>query len=631
MSLANFEFSDVLKKGSMMTNHTIAAIFLILFLLIGCTDSTQPVSSELAPVEQTATDVPTPTVMVTKTAQDTETAVQPAATRISADTPESGRQLLTFENLMDGFEATSPVQETAFAPPENAAPPETLFEGRLELIGEEQFGDIEIIRGDPGEDLKVRHLPQFDFAFVQNDGYLIPAQRGLIITDHPTWNYIIEPGRVWQEAGDQGYTRASFPFTLVPKGENSTFNGTMMFLFNETSISKVWYQITQETSYYPSANLWGLLEADYHPQTLAAADQLRADFTQELANRFPTKPIEQLAVDYPGTDITQFGADLSREHLTTYGLVIDGVNYVSECFTRYGPYTYCDSMRAPSWSTAKSAFASIALMRLAQQYDPGVPDLLIKDYLPETMDSPGDWSQVTFDDALDMATGNFGSSQDMADEDQFFSHPFWTEETYAGKMAGALSWPHGAEPGTTWVYHTSDTFIVTSAMNNYLQTQAGADADIFDFVVDEVYRPIKMGPGVFSTARTNENNWQGQPFGGYGLWWVPDDIAKIATLLQNNGRSPDGEQILHPDLVAAALQNNPDDRGVLTTDGSQYNNAFWATRYDQRDGYDCEFWVPQMQGFSGIVVVPMLNGSTYYYFSDNQEFTWETAVRESNK
>ena len=594
--------------------------FLLLIFVAGCRTLNEEVSTG------TATAVAATPILAA------ETAVVP--TRPPPSTAEivpTVRQLLTYADLMDGLDTTLPVVETAFAAPENAAQPEYIFEGRLILIAEDQSGDIEVIRGDPDVEPALPHLPEFDFAFVQSDGYLIPIERGLIVTEHPIWNYFIEPGRVWQEASDQRFARASFPFALVPKGGNSTYNGTMMFLFNDSDISQVWYQITQETSFYFRANFGGLLEADYHAHPIASADQIRADFAQELANRFPTKPIEQLAEDYVGADITQFGANLSPEHLTAYGFVVDGVNYVSECRTRYGRYTYCDSMRAPSWSTAKSAFASVALMRLAQKYGADVAQLLIKDYVPEYVDSPGDWSQVTFDHTLDMATGNYESSRRMADEEQFNTHLFWAEDSYAGKIDAAFDWPHSADPGTQWVYHTSDTFIVTRAMNNYLQTQAGPTADIFDFVAGEVYAPLQMGPGVFSTLRTSDNNWQGQPYGGYGLWWVQDDIAKIATLLQNNGRSATGEQILHPDLVAAALQYNPDDRGVEVDTRNQYNNAFWATKYDQRDGYDCEFWVAQMQGISGVVVVLMPNGSTYYYFSDNQEFTWDAAVRESSK
>jgi CubicO group peptidase (beta-lactamase class C family) len=181
------------------------------------------------------------------------------------------------------------------------------------------------------------------------------------------------------------------------------------------------------------------------------------------------------------------------------------------------------------------------------------------------------------------------------------------------------------------VYRTFDTFIVTQALQNYLQSKEGSDADIFEFVVDEVYKPLKMGPGVFSTLRTKDDNWQGQPFGGYGMWWVPDDLAKIGTLLNvNNGRI-DGEQILHPGMVSASLQHNSDDRGVDRNSNGKYNNAFWADRYTEANGFDCEFWVPQMLGYSGIVVVLFPNGTTYYYASDNQEFTWDAAVHEADK
>jgi len=61
--------------------------------------------------------------------------------------------------------------------------------------------------------------------------------------------------------------------------------------------------------------------------------------------------------------------------------------------------------------------------------------------------------------------------------------------------------------------------------------------------------------------RTADDNWQGQAEGGYGLWWIPDDIAKIATLLNNDGGRIGDEQNLVPDLLAAAMQQDPEDRG----------------------------------------------------------------------
>jgi hypothetical protein len=300
-------------------------------------------------------------------------------------------------------------------------------------------------------------------------------------------------------------------------------------------MSKVWYQITQETTTYTRANFWGLLWAAYHPGPVPHADQVRADFAQELADRFPTKPIEQLAIDYPGIDVSAFGRGVSPEHRTLYGFVINGVNYVGECQTRFGQYAYCEWMRATSYSTAKSAFASVALMRLAQEYGPEVADLLIKDYVPEYANSPGNWDHVTFNHTIDMATGNYQSSDYMMDEDGEEMGRFFDAQPFADRISAAFDWPHSSDPGVKWVYRTSDTFIITRAMHNYLQSQEGSDADIFQFVVDEVYMPIKVGPGAHTSMRTADNNWQGQAEGGYGLWWTRDDVAKIATLLNNEG------------------------------------------------------------------------------------------------
>jgi len=540
----------------------------------------------------------------------------------------SARELLTYDDLMDGFEYESPVDEAALTLPRDAAPPQHTFEGRLEFIGEDHTGEIERLRG--GSDTSP-YLPEFDFEFVQQDGYLVPVRRALIITDHDQWNYFLEPGRVWYEPEDGEYSRASFPFALSWIGSNAIHNGTMTFLFNNEGVSKVWYQVTQETTFSFRADMWGLLDAVYSPGVVANSDQVKDAFALELAGKFPTKPIQSLAEDYPGVDISAFGDGVTPEAMTWYGFVVGGVNYVGGCQTRYGVYPYCEYMRAPSYSTAKSAFASVALMRLAQKYDPEVGQSLIKDYLPEAADSIGDWSSVTFDHVLDMAAGNYRTAERMVDEENWDGDPFWSEDYYGPKIEAAFNWPHSAPPGTRWVYRTFDTFIVTRAMQNYMISQRGEAADIFDFVVEEVYKPLGLGPGVFSTLRTKDDNWQGQSYGGYGLWWIPDDIAKITTFLNLDHGRINGVQILHPDLLEDALQRDPDDRGVIRDGSGRYNNAFWADLHSLGTGSDCEFWVPQMYGYSGIVVTLMPNGTAYYYASDNREFTSTAAIRESDK
>ncbi len=605
-----------------MPNHrlVVKALLLLLFLVPACAGDEAPAGST-SPSNSLAAEYPLSPSSVT---------AEPEA-GASTGTGDVSRSLLTYDQLMSGFDPTSPVDERALAMPDGAAPPSHFFEGRLVLLGEESAGDILVLQGNPNLDPETSHLPEFDFEFVQSGSHLIPAQRGLIIADHPIWNMIIEPGLVWTENSDQGYSRASFPFSLVFKGGNSTYNGVMTFLFDEGGTSKAWYQITQETTTSFRANFWGLLDAEYHPGPVAGAEQLRAAFDLETADKFPTRPIGQLAVDYPGIDLGAFGSGVTKSHMTWYGFVIDGVNYVGGCQTRFGTYPYCESMRAASYSTAKSAFVSVALMRLAQKYGSDVPELLIRDYVLEAEGSPGDWSAVTFNNTLDMATGNYRSAGFMVDEEHFDTDPFWIEEYYAPKIKAAFNWPHGADPGTQWVYRTSDTLIIARALQNYLQTQEGEQADIFQFVVDQVYKPLKVGPGAYTVLRTRDNNWLGQALGGYGMWWIPDDLAKITNFLNVNGGAIDGEQLLHPSILAASLQQDPGDRGVDIDSRRKYNNAFWAEPYGQADGFDCEFWAPHMLGYSGIVVLLMPNGSTYYYASDNREFTWTQALNESDK
>jgi hypothetical protein len=184
-------------------------------------------------------------------------------------------------------------------------------------------------------------------------------------------------------------------------------------------------------------------------------------------------------------------------------------------------------------------------------------------------------------------------------------------------------------PRLIQIYRTSDTFILTRALHSYLQTKESPDADLFEFVVEEVYKPLAISPGTYTILRTRDDDWQGQPYGGLGQWWIPDDLAKIATFLSVDDGMINGQQILQPNVLTSALQRNPDDRGVEIDFNSKYNNAFWADVY--RSGFSCEVWVPQMLGYSGIVMALFPDGTAYYYASDNREFTWESALREADK
>lgn len=542
------------------------------------------------------------------------------------------RSDLSYSVLMDGPAPSGPVPESALAPPEGASGALHVFEGRLALLDESSAGEVRILADLNGIGAAHGRLPEVDLELVQEGEYLVPAQRGLVVTGDLAWDLIVEPGRVWSEDGDQGFSRASMPFHLVQQGRSCVHNGALTFLFDESRVSRVWYQVTQETCYPLKLDLWGLLQATYSPDAVDGAEDIRQQASDEMAARMPSAPLEQLAVDYPGMELSRLGLGITPESMTLYGVVIDGVNYVGGCETRYGVYPYCAEMRLPSYSTAKSLFAGVALMRLTGLYGSWVPDLLIADYLPEAAESPGDWSQVSFGDTLDMATGNHVSPGYMVDENGQKMWRFFAAPTRAEKLFEAFDWPNGGPPGGAWVYRTSDTFIVTAAMESFLRLQTGdAEADILDFVVDEVFRPLGLGPGAFTSLRTSDDGWHGQAVGGYGLFFIADDVAKLSTFLNVDRGAIGSTQILDPDELDAALHRSPDDPGPATGIwGFQYNNGFWGSYFPPNSvpGHPEDLWISRMVGWGGIVVSLLPNGATYYFFSDNHQYDYRQAVTE---
>ncbi len=593
-------------------------------------------------VSGTSGTFPTNTATLTATATppgptptSTPTGVIPVPGDPLTGTGNVSRTLLTYNDLMTGS-STVPVDDSAFALPANAAPAAHTFEGSLRLINNATSGGAKVYKDSNrvfgSGDQPIKHLPDFNFQFVQNGSYLIPVVQGLYFTGSPYWNYIIGPGRVWNENGDNGYSRASFPFALIEYNQNCTHDGVMTFLFSDTNTSQVRYQITSETCVLEQFDFWGQLTAAYTPQVVGNDVTLENNEATEIANRLPTKPLSALVTDYPsaGIDLSQFGSGITSSAMTYYGVYINGVNYVSGCQTRYGSYAFCSYMRAPSYSTAKSSMAGVALMRLGQKYGTGVYNLLIKDYVSEYSGSIGNWSNVTFNNTADMATGNYRLAGFESDENGSYMNQFLVDVPYISKIADAFNFPNKAAPETIWIYHTSDIFILGRAENNYLQAQGGGD--IWSMLVNEVYQPAHMSAGFLTTLRTDDSA-TGVPFSGYGLFWTQDDVAKMAKLLNNDHGVSNGVQVLSPSMLDDTLQRNPNDRGMVTsgTTAFQYNNAFWAAPPSQFPQYTCPIYIPFMSGYGGITVAMAPNGATYYYFSDNNEFSWYNAINETNK
>jgi hypothetical protein len=526
----------------------------------------------------------------------------------------------------------------AYALPPNAAQPLNFFQGTLTLTspgtkgGFQEVLDIYFYTGFA--DTTRKHLPPFSFQFIQTGSHIFPLQRGSIASTHPEWEYVLAPGRVWNENGDLPYTRAAIPFTLQQKNSNCVHNGVLTFLFiADGSISQVAYQIASETCAYFKVNMWGLLAATYTPQSISNAALLVSDYEAEVANRMPTKPIDALAGDFPaaGIDIAKLSAPSGTDpnHITAVGFVTNNVHYTSACGTRYGSYPYCSSLVLPSYSLAKSAFANAAMMRLEKKY-PATRSKVMKTYLPAVCNTTK-WTGVTLEHALDMATGNYKSAAYEVDESAVGTDTFFLALTHAEKINYSCNvYAQRATPGTRWVYHTSDTYIAGTMMNTYLKGLEGSTKDLYkDLIGSELWAPLKTSPTSLYTRRTYDA--VAQPFTGYGLIFLPDDVAKIGSFMGVSRGAVNSVQLLDPVLLNAALQRTPSDRGLIPLSGYRYNNGLWAYNVKPDLGCAADSYVPFMSGYGGISVLLMQNDTVYYLFSDNDTYYWLDAAVQSNK
>jgi hypothetical protein len=538
---------------------------------------------------------------------------------------------------------------TAFTPPTEGGVADTrqVFQGRLRL-GQERpergFRALLDRYGDATANNRAAlRLPDFDALLVQSGRALIPVRRGTIPGTHAEWELILEPGRVWDESGDGDATRAALPFTLEERNANCMHQGVLTFLFHgDGRISDLAFEIAHETCAYFQFDWWGYAAATYTPQEIPGAAEVVARYRDEIRARLPLRPIESLSRDFPGARPEDFGSarEVPPRSLTTHGLVVDGVLYAGDCPTRFGPYPFCDELDLPSYSLAKSIDGGIASMALAARY-PEVLRASVADYVPPCA-GPDGWQGITIENTLDMATGRFLSADDQRDEDAADMLDFFTAETHAAKLAFACThYPHREPPGTRWVYHTSDSYVLGTALDAFYRRKVGADEDARagEGVRPEVYRDLlahdlwpalDLSPALAVPQRTYDavrQNWT-----GYGLTLHADDVAKLATFLQNSGGRLGTRQVLDRGLLDEALQRDAAHRGLRAgADDLRYNHGFWAWNAQRTLGCREPTWIPFMSGYGGIIVAMFPNGMTYYYFSDGGVFRWALAAAAADR
>lgn len=508
------------------------------------------------------------------------------------------------------------------------------FAGRLVLSTSTQANYFELTSDELGivttDRPDIDTLPVFDFAFVQDGGYLVPTTVGPVLNEHGWWEYVFGTGRVWDEFADRGWSRAALPFALKERREDCIHNGVMTFLYRDNGeVSNVAFQVSNQTCRYLQFVMSGSLAAKYEPTDIPSADRVVVAARQNRESRIPVRSIARIGEDYDGANAAAFGSveEIEKADMSLYGFLIDGVHYVSGCETPYGNYPYCDEMAVPSYSTAKSVVGGLGLMLLEAAY-PGSAGTPIGELVPECGDS---WDDVTIEHALDMTTGHYGSPDLHGDEDAAINSRFFAED-HDGKIDVACNgFPRKAAPGRHLSYHTWDTYLAGTAMNTLLKRHRGPDADFFDdLLVEKIWIPLGLSGLAANTRRTYDE--KGQPYTGFGLTLLRDDVARLAQFVGIQDGRLDGAELLDRRLFDAIKQRVPGDPGMVAElDTIRYNNGFRS--FDVSSYIDCDepVWVVVLSGFGGIIVAIMPNDTAYYFFSDGGVHRYLTAVRESHR
>jgi CubicO group peptidase (beta-lactamase class C family) len=287
------------------------------------------------------------------------------------------------------------------------------------------------------------------------------------------------------------------------------------------------------------------------------------------------------------------------------------------------------------WSATKTAFCSIACLRIARIGGEDPRSQRVRDLLPEARDNP-DWGDITIGDCLNMASGIGTAAREaeprnifadyLLEESQaqesdearasydhyhaWFLAPSQHEKNTAAFACPRYPWP----PGSVARYRDQDLYIAGAALDAVLKHLRGPEARIWDLVRDEVYAPAHIHHAIkFHTLERDPA--KAVPLSDAGLLLSLDNIAALGKLIHDGGRIGD-EQILEPAMLAEMFDPRRAKglpTGIEIADGEvHYHAGIWHLPYRSRAGE--LLWIPSMRGYGGQIIQTLPNGMTTLRF-----------------
>ena len=476
-------------------------------------------------------------------------------------------------------------------------------------LGYEILKDEKTFKNRKNNELFVE-FPTFKiFISVQGNDVLI-SNKNIQLTTHGFWDLSFSDGAAWSE-NDLTYVTA--PFSLIQKNANCTHNGIFIFSINsENEISKTIFQISSETCAYFQFNYVAIFNSFF---------ELAYKQEKIITKSSNVKSFKDLYAKYPNIIEGSFADSnlFNSDEVTAYGF-FDGENhFIGTCKTRSGNYPFCKNILLPAYSLTKTISGTLGVASFEKKYG-SISDVLIQNVVPEC--SNRRWKNVTIENLSDMSSGNYRSSLHYEDEDSLSSVDFiFNKLSHNKKLEFACNaYPKKKKPGTQFVYHTSDTYLLGTALNNLLKDKE--EKDFFEDILIPIFNENNFSQKIKYIRRTSDE--RAQPYNGWGMFLNRDDLLMLNKLFNSTSR----HNFFSKGFLDEGLQLTSD-RGLLALSETDifYNNGFWAARFS-KEVFGCkqDLMIPFMSGFGGITVVFLPNSMVYYYFSDNYTFSWYSAV-----
>jgi CubicO group peptidase (beta-lactamase class C family) len=225
----------------------------------------------------------------------------------------------------------------------------------------------------------------------------------------------------------------------------------------------------------------------------------------------------------------------------------------------------------------KSLGALVAMLYLAHKYGDEVFDLKIKDYVDVS-------NEDTFADSLNMTSGGAGV--------------FFYSDTLTNRLA--------------------------MAMDRFLKSREGSNANIWGSVIEEVLRPIDVFHAPMRQIPDRDES-RGVPVLSEGMFPTYHDIVKIGLLLQNGGRYH-GEQLLSERKIREALYRTEIRGAAAPTSNNperSYFMSFWQVPVELGK---CTINVSLMSGSGGKIAVLLPSGTVAFYVRNSRRNNFVRAL-----